>query len=247
VLDRAPVLGFDGAYNTMFQNSIIAVTGASSGLGRALAIELGAQGAELLLFGRSEERLEETRARIVGAHSVTCIACDLGSAESIASAGAAMQKAFPRMDALVHCAAGWLDGPMESADPQAVQDLIHPIVSGTFLMIQGLLPLLKKSDRAHIVNILSTAGSLYYPISSGMAAYHAAKWGQAGLTEALREEFKSDNIRITGLYPGYFTEAGGCGALAQASVVDGIIYALRQPSTVSVDNLAITAVESKSS
>jgi short-subunit dehydrogenase len=105
------------------------------------------------------------------------------------------------LDILINNAATWLSGPMDSHDAYAIASTITANVTGTLLLTRGLLPLLKKSSAADIVNIVSVSGMFNVPLQGASVAYIASKHGQAGMTDALRQELRGQNVRITAVYP----------------------------------------------
>jgi NAD(P)-dependent dehydrogenase (short-subunit alcohol dehydrogenase family) len=189
-----------------FDTPQVAVTGASRGIGRAIAVAFGREGAHVFLIARTETGLRETAAAVVAAGgSATVVACDVARGEDTARAAATIQKETSarhpkgRLDALVNNAGIFRVSPFLESDPEKHwRDLIDTNLSGTFLPTLRLMPLLLESPRPHLFNILSVAALQGFPWNAG---YGAAKWGARGLTECLRAEF-ADRLRITAVYPG---------------------------------------------
>jgi NADP-dependent 3-hydroxy acid dehydrogenase YdfG len=175
------------------------VTGAGSGIGRAIALALGAQGATVGLVGRTIAKLEavatgfdENWARPV------MLPTDLSVDEQQDSLKAEVEKRFGQVDVLVMCAGEIAHGPVESASVADFDKLYRANVRGNYRLVQNLLPMLKKRP-GQIVFINSSVGLSARPnVSQFSATQHALR----ALTDALRAEVNSDGIRVLSVYPG---------------------------------------------
>lgn len=185
---------------------LVLLTGASSGIGRAAAVELARRGdVELLLVARRIDELERTieqaRTSTIGA-SVTmhAFACDLTDPEDVDRLATHVQTHFGRLDALVNNAGAGsshrFGSPEASgdADRMLALNLRAPIV-----LTQRLLPLLLSGDRPQIVNVSSAAGLVGTPESP---IYTATKWGLTGFSEALRAQLDPQGVRVVCVQPG---------------------------------------------
>ena len=172
----------------------VLLTGATGGIGQAIAVELDRAGAALTLVGRSEEKLAGLRGRLSGDHS--SIAADLNDATQ-------------RERVVSHCAAAGLDifvntvGVMdfrlfEEQDIAAIESMVLTNLLAPMLLCRKLVPLLKRRDEAAIVNIGSIFGSIGHP---GFTAYCASKFGLRGFTEALQRELHDSPVRVSYLAP----------------------------------------------
>lgn len=227
-----------------FKEKYIVVTGAGSGLGRAIAIQLANEGAYLALLGRTLSNLEETSRLITGVPPVL-LPTDLCHAKNIESSCKAIKELFPKVDILINNAAGWHLGILEDMSNEEIEGLVASTVTGSIFMTKFLLSHLAIATAPHVLNVLSTAGLPKHNIDSSIASvpYFAAKWGQAGFSEALRDELKSKGIKVTSLYPGGFTREPKPGGkeLNLDDVVEAIQFCLSRPKTVSIDALTITS------
>jgi 3-oxoacyl-[acyl-carrier protein] reductase len=180
-------------------NRIVLVTGASRGIGRAIAAGFAQSGYTLVAAARAIEgsaALDELRA----AGAVSGVNLDLASADSIKEALGRVIKEHGRIDVLVNNAGVTRDGlavRMKAADWDAV---LRTNLDGSFLCIQQALPGMMKNRWGRIINITSVVGQAGSP---GQANYAASKAGLIGMTKALAQEVASRNITVNAVAPGY--------------------------------------------
>jgi short-subunit dehydrogenase len=181
----------------------VLITGAGRGLGAAFAVVLADLGAQLTLAGRNPENLyalaESIRLRTGQKPETTVL--DMADPSEVTTYAKACRDAKKPLDILINNAATWLSGPMDSHDALAIAQTISANVTGTLLLTRGLLPLLKASKAADIVNMVSISGMTNVPLQGASVAYLASKHGQVGLTDGLRQELRGTGIRITAIYP----------------------------------------------
>lgn len=171
----------------------ILLTGATGGIGKALAMALHERGAHLVLTGRTQESLVKVVSHMSGGTAtVQTVRLDLSSGNVEAQARAIAQQ-HPDLDMLVNCAGLNLFSASASAAADAVSNLLDVNLKGTILLTQALLPFLLKRPQAAIVNVGSTFGSIGYP---GFAAYCASKFGLRGYSEALRRELATTSVKV---------------------------------------------------
>lgn len=174
------------------QDQFALVTGATKGIGRAIAIKLAELGASLYLLARDAGELETLAGSLNGHH--TPLPCDLADDASLEAAVARVKS----LDIVVHSAAVYAQGPLESA-PVADFDLQYRVnLRAPYLLTQRLLPLLKQRA-GQIVFINSTTGVMTRP---GVTQYAAVKHGLRGLADCLRAEVAGDGVRVISVYPG---------------------------------------------
>jgi NAD(P)-dependent dehydrogenase (short-subunit alcohol dehydrogenase family) len=179
------------------QGRIVLVTGASSGIGRAMAIAFAAAGARVLAVGRDQERLADTVAAC-GQGTSQGLPCDLSDDAEVRSLADWIGRELGRLDVLIHAAGTIEFGPTASADPGGFDRMVVINLRAPYVLTQGLVPLLRAS-RGHVVFLNSSAGIRPSP---GVAAYGATKHGLRGFADALRSELNPDGIRVTSVYPG---------------------------------------------
>lgn len=177
------------------KNSTIVLTGASGGIGGAVATALAQQGARLLLVGRQAEGLQALARRLPGEHHpvVADIASDSG--RQLIEQHAVQ---FGPIDLLVNLA-GILDFQLFEQQPETViEQTISTNLLSPMLLTRRLIPLLKGRPASAIVNVGSTFGSIGHP---GFASYCASKFGLRGFSEALRRELADTSVKVFYLAP----------------------------------------------
>jgi NAD(P)-dependent dehydrogenase (short-subunit alcohol dehydrogenase family) len=187
------------------QGRIIAVTGASDGIGRAVAMAAAAHGAEVILLGRNLRKLQAAHAAIEAAHGPVASMAQLDFEKALAGdydrIAAAVFERHGRLDGLVHCAAqvGSLT-PIEQFDVPTWCRVLHVNLTSAFVLTQVLLPALRLSRDGSIVFTSSTVarrGRAYW------GAYAASKFAIEGLSQVLAEELSGNTtVRVNALNPG---------------------------------------------
>jgi len=189
----------------VLRDRIILVTGASDGIGRALALEAARIGAQVILHGRNAAKLEKIYDQIEaidGAARPSIAVLDLASAnaESYTTLASSLEDEFGRLDGLVHNA-GILGErfAIEQYDAVLWQRVMHVNVTSAFALTQVLLPLLKKSEDASIIFTSSGVGR------TGKAfwgAYAVSKFATEGLSQVLAAEHQHSALRVNCINPG---------------------------------------------
>jgi short-subunit dehydrogenase len=191
-----------------FAGKRVVITGAGRGLGAAFAVVLADQGADVVMTGRSVENLnvlaESIRLR-TGKRPET-IRVDLSDISETTLAAKAMRDADKPVDILINNGAQWLPGKMTEHDAYAINSTITGIITGTLLFTRGLVPLLEKSGAGDILNIVSISGIANTPLLGASVAYYAAKHGQAGMNDGLRQELRDRPVRVTGIFPSWIKD-----------------------------------------
>jgi 3-oxoacyl-[acyl-carrier protein] reductase len=176
------------------------VTGASSGLGRAVAIALAEAGADVALVARSEEDLRETDERVCRAgRQALALPTDLASATETQEAVERSVGAFGRLDVLVNAAGTDAPGPVEELDVAGWDRTLSVNLRAPFLLSKAAFGRMREAGGGTIVNVSSVAGKKGW---ANAAAYCASKFGLTGLTEALADEGRPHGIRAIVIYPG---------------------------------------------
>lgn len=174
------------------------VTGASRGIGRAIALRLAKEGAEMILhFNRSRAAAEETAAAI--GRKVTLAQADLSSVAEIERLF--HQLADRKLDFLINNAGIWKSTPLGSSTAALVDEILSTNLRAPFWITQCALPLL--NDGARIVNISSVAGRI--GVAGGRSIYGAAKAGLDALTRNWALELAPRRILVNAVAPGYVT------------------------------------------
>jgi short-subunit dehydrogenase len=188
---------------TVLHGSATAVTGAASGIGRALAIELAARGADLALADRDEAGLQSVASEIATAHrvKVTTHRIDMGAPAEISAFAQAATSAHPALNILVNNAGVALLGRFDEIDQAQMDWLMNINFWGVVHATRAFLPHLATRREAHIVNLSSIFGIVAPP---GQTAYAAAKFAVRGFSESLRHELQmaGSPVRLSVVHPG---------------------------------------------
>jgi NAD(P)-dependent dehydrogenase (short-subunit alcohol dehydrogenase family) len=188
----------------LLDNRIILVTGASDGIGKAVAMACAAHGATVILHGRNVKRLEAVYDAIVKAGgkrpSIMPLDFEKAAAAEYENVANAIEKEFGRLDGLVHNA-GMLGerAPVEHYDIPKWLRTMHVNVNAPFILTQYCLPLLKKSADASIV--FTSSGVVPRP-RAYWGAYLPSKWASDGLMRMLADELENTVVRVNSINPG---------------------------------------------
>jgi NADP-dependent 3-hydroxy acid dehydrogenase YdfG len=177
-------------------NQVAVVTGAGSGIGKAIAGALAAQGATICLVGRTKEKLETAAKSLNGTHAV--LPTDLSQDSQIEALVGELQRRYSQVDVLVMCAGEIAHGSVQDSPVAVLDKLFRANVHGNYLLIQKLLPALRKRP-GQVVFINSSVGLSARPNAGQFSAtQHALK----AVTDALRGEVNELGIRVLSVYPG---------------------------------------------
>jgi short-subunit dehydrogenase len=188
---------------TAIPGAAVAVTGAASGIGRALAIELAARGADLVLADRDEAGLQAVAAEIAKANprKVSLHRVDVSSPEEIAGFAREAIAAHPSLNIVINNAGVALLGQFHEIDQAQIEWLFNINFWGVVHSTRVFLPQLASQPEAHIVNVSSIFGIVAPP---GQTAYSAAKFAVRGFSESLRHELQmaKSPVRLSVVHPG---------------------------------------------
>ena len=184
-----------------FTDKVALITGGASGIGRATANRLAAEGAHVIIADNDVPLANQAVSKIeADGGKASHIEVDLADDEAVAACGWAVAERFPALHMLVNNAAILRHGRIEDGSWQENWDAETAVgLRGWVLMTQVLLPMLKKESGA-IVNISSEAGFLG---RSGMWVYDAIKAGLVSVTKTMAQEFVGDGIRVNAVAPGW--------------------------------------------
>jgi NADP-dependent 3-hydroxy acid dehydrogenase YdfG len=196
------------------------VTGASSGIGAATAARLAADGFDVVLGARRQDRLASL-AETIGARALPLDITDQASVDAFAAA-------LDRVDVLVNNAGGAFDAnPVAEADLDSWARTYDVNVLGTVRLTKALLPALRASGAGDVLFVSSTAGLVSY---EGGASYTAAKHGVHTLAETLRLELNGEPVRVIEIAPGMVrTEEFSLRRLGSADAADSVYRGVREP------------------
>lgn len=176
------------------------ITGASGGIGAALAKRLAQSGIDLVLCGRSAEKLEKTRAAVAEYGVKTFVYTgDLTTEGAPQACIDAAVEAMGGVDILINNAGMALSCPYEQTTQAQFDAIMATNVRAPYFLCQAALPVLRKSDHATIINITSVVAHKGYPLQS---AYAASKHALLGMSKSLANEVYEENIRVHVIAPG---------------------------------------------
>ena len=187
----------------VIRGAAAAVTGAASGIGRALALELAARGCDLALADRDEAGLQAVAAEIAkaGSRKVSVHGVDVAEPGQIEAFVQAAIAAHPRLNIVINNAGVALLGQFTEIDQAQMEWLMNINFWGVVHSTRAFLPHLSRQKEAHIVNLSSIFGIVAPP---GQTAYSAAKFAVRGFSESLRHELKfaASPVRLSVVHPG---------------------------------------------
>jgi short-subunit dehydrogenase len=186
---------------TAIRGAAAAVTGAASGIGRALALELAARGCDLALADRDEAGLAAVAAEITHSQKVTVHRVDVGEPPQIAEFARAAISAHPGLNILINNAGVALMGEFHEIDQAQMDWLMNINFWGVVHGTRAFLPHLASRREAHIVNLSSIFGIIAPP---GQSAYAASKFAVRGFSESVRHELQAAGspVRLSVVHPG---------------------------------------------
>ena len=184
---------------------IALVTGASQGIGRAIALELARQGATVALAARNETKLADVAAEIVAAGGQAgAFALDVASEESIKTGAKAVLDQYGKVEILVNNAGITRDDLAMKMKRADWDDVLATNLTGAFLLTQAVMRPMMKNRWGRIVNITSVVGRTG---QTGQVNYAASKAGMIGMTRSLARELASRGITVNAVAPGYIETA----------------------------------------
>ncbi|MEJ7624567.1 MAG: SDR family oxidoreductase [Pyrinomonadaceae bacterium] len=176
------------------------VTGGTAGIGFAIAERLVKMGTRVYICGRDEARVSSAVEELASSGEVGGIVCDVRDEEQVKSLVDACETRFGGLDVLVNNAGLAFPGKtVEQISGEEFRQTLETNLFGVFYACHYAIPLMKRSGGGYIINISSLAGQNAHP---KMAAYNASKFGLNGFTEALMQEVRNDNIKVSYICPG---------------------------------------------
>ena len=183
------------------ENQVAVVTGGTKGIGKAIASSLLEQRAKVVICARSKADVDrcvgELAAKAAGRIAGTV--CDVGNLEQVRGLVAFAAERFGGIDILVNNAAVGLFAGVSDITPEQWRQVIDTNLTGVFYCCHAAIPHLKKRGGGYIINISSLAGK--NPFKGG-SAYNASKFGLNGFSEAIMQDLRYDNIRVSYVMPG---------------------------------------------
>ena len=181
---------------------VVVITGASMGIGEAIAKEFIDRGANVVFSSRDLQRTEGARQRVGGLERSIAVACDVTKRADIANLSAQALSRFQRVDVWVNNAGYGLMDSVESMDMRECRRMFDTNLFGTIDAMQLVIPVMKKQSSGTIINIASTAGHIAVPF---MAAYCATKHAMRAIGNAARVELRGTGVNVLTVCPGYIS------------------------------------------
>ncbi len=233
---------------------VIAITGASSGIGEATALACARGGAAVALAARRLDRIEALAAQINGdGGRAIAVQTDVGEEQQANEFVRRAHEQLGRLDVLVNNAGVMLLGPIENAPTEEWRRMIAANVFGVLYCTHAALPLMRAQGSGHIVNVSSVAGRI---AREGSGVYNLTKFGVGAFSESLRQECVRIGVRVTLVEPGAVaTELidqnrpeiqqvirgvlAEVDSLSPEQIADAIVYAVSRPPDVSINEILI--------
>jgi NADP-dependent 3-hydroxy acid dehydrogenase YdfG len=226
------------------------ITGASSGIGEAVARLLAEEGVNVVLVARRRERIDALAAELGG--SALALTADVADASQVSAVFDQVRDRFGRLDLLFNNAGLGVNSPFETSDPSDWKQMIDTNLYGVLRCTQAAIPLMRGRPGAMISSVSSVGGR--YGVEN-WSVYSATKFAVVGFHDALRKELGADGIRVSVIEPGaVWTEFGAnvadaleqrrvaLDALTSEDVAQALVYAFAQPPRVLVEEILIRPV-----
>lgn len=182
-----------------FKNKIVLITGASSGIGRAAAIEFAKNGANLVLLARRKEKLDQLAQELEQYNTqVFPISCDISDKSQVRSMSHKVLEKFGKIDILVNNAGFAIYGTVSEISIEDIESQMQTNYLGMVYCTKNFLPVLLEQNSGHIVNVASVAASFGLP---GIASYCASKFAMLGFSEGLQHELHGTGVGVTVVSP----------------------------------------------
>ena len=229
------------------QNRVAVVTGAGSGIGKAIALALAKEGVSVVAFGgRNAKNLDLVKAEIENA-GAKCLAVpgDLRDQKMLQSGINTVLSAFGKIDFLINCAGVAQNTPIENVTPQEYDSIMDLNLRAPYFLTKEALPHLLKSDRATVINISSVVGHRGYRDQS---VYAISKHGLSGFTKSLAAEYYDKGLRVHLISPGGVMtemikltrpELAGQQMILPQDIANTIIFLLKNRGNAVIDEIIL--------
>lgn len=186
--------------NQALEGKVALVTGASRGIGLAIAMRLAAMGAKLGICARDSARLDSVAGDLRRSGTQVCaVAADMTRPDDISSLAKKTEHELGPVEILVNNAGIGYFAPVHEASEKNWDDVLDTNLKAVFLLSKAIAPAMIERRAGHIINISSLAGKNAF---AGGAIYCASKWGLMGLTQCMAEDLRPHGIRVSAVCPG---------------------------------------------
>ncbi len=232
---------------------VVAITGASSGIGAATAEFLAARGDKIVLGARGADRLSEVTNRIIAAGGEAAQAeVDVTKRADLEKLVTLARERFGRLDVLISDAGAMPIGPMDNLAVEDWEQMIDVNIKGVLYGIAAALPVFRKQEAGHFINIASTSARKTVP---GQSVYSCTKAAVVALSDGLRQEL-AGSLRVTVISPGFtdttfvshirdealrsqLEQAGSKFAMPPEAIAQAVAYAIDQPDSVNIGEIIV--------
>ena len=189
------------------ENKIAVVTGGTKGIGRSIAEELLKAGTKVFITARNEREVQQTVADLSQSGQIEGEVCDVRSFDQVKMMLDEAERKFGGIDILINNAGIGMFKAVAETAPEEFRAVLETNLFGVFYACQAVIPKMKRRGGGYIINISSLAGTNAHP---KMSAYNASKFALNGFSEAMMQEVREDNIKVSYVMPGSVnTDFGG--------------------------------------
>ncbi|WP_156857346.1 SDR family oxidoreductase [Oceanobacillus sp. AG] len=232
------------------QGKTAIVTGASAGIGAAIAKELASEGANVVLAARRLKKLNELKNEIAeitnGKVKVIAVQADVSVKNDVNQLVEQAQTELGNVDILVNNAGQMLTATVQSGQVEEWEKMIDLNVKGTLYSIDAVLPSMLSRSTGHIINIASVSG---LEVTKTSTVYSATKHAVRVISQGLEKELAKTGVRITNISPGMVDTSlssdnnwNGRKKLEPTDIAKAVVYAVTQPSYVNVNEITVRPV-----
>ncbi len=235
-----------------FSNKTIIITGASSGLGKELAINLNKLNANLILIARNKSKLQKLQNSLMAYNQehnknndIKIIPLDISDYKQLTKKLNVLKS--QKIDILINNAAIWYEGDFLEHSNQKLKELFEVNVLGQMYITKQILPIMQKQNKGDIVFVNSIASTREYP--ENFAPYASTKFAIKGFAESIRQKYAKHNIRIMQIYPpgmntNLFKSAGfdygkAAWMTEPKNIAKIIIFMLSMPRDITLSNVVV--------
>lgn len=231
------------------KDKVVIVTGGKRGIGKAISIQLTEQGANLAICAKNQEGLEKLQEELLSINKeikVLCKAVNVCIPEEVNTFIKEVKQTFGHIDILINNAAIIIPGLLHEIDISDWDNLINTNLKGPFLCMKYVIPDMKERHSGHIINIGSIATKNGFP---NFSLYCSSKFGLRGMTIAVREEVRADNIHVSLINPGFVDtemwdqipgEHYNQLMITPKEIANTVIYILKNSDKCTIEELEIT-------
>ncbi|MBM7714668.1 NADP-dependent 3-hydroxy acid dehydrogenase YdfG [Bacillus thermophilus] len=228
------------------QGKTVVITGASSGIGAAIAKELAAEGANVVLAARRHEKLNEIGQEInwQARGKALVVRTDMANREEVEEMVKKALGAFGRIDIFVNNAGQMLSATVQSGKVEEWEKMIDVNIKGVLYGINAVLPSMLERSAGHIINIASVSG---FEVTKMSTIYSATKFAVRAISMGLEKELARTGVRVTNISPGMVdtslsTSVSNRKKLEAEDIAKAVLYAVTQPDYVNVNEITVRPV-----